>query len=107
MRALVLLLAPTAPHIAEELWHRLGYEESVHLQSWPEWSEELAAEETVTLVLQINGKVRERMEVPAGISETEAVEIAWSNPRLHNYLDGKRIVKQIFVPDRLLNFVVR
>ena len=107
IRTLVLLLAPSAPHLTEELWHRMGGEGSVHVQSWPEWSDELAAEEVITLVVQINGKVRDRFEAPAGIGEEEAVEKALSSPRLEKYLAGKEIVKVIFVEDQLVNIVVR
>jgi leucyl-tRNA synthetase len=107
LRALLLMLAPTTPHLAEELWHRLGNSASVHLQAWPSWDESLAADETVTLVVQINGKLRDRMETPAGISEDEARHLALTNPRLAKYLDGKQIVKVIFAEGRLLNVVVR
>jgi len=107
IRTLVLLLAPSAPHLSEELWRRVGGEGSVHVQSWPEWSDELAAEEVITLVVQINGKVRDRFEAPAGTGEEEVVEKALSSPRLEKYLAGKEIVKVIFVKDRLVNIVVR
>ncbi len=107
IRTLLLMLAPTTPHLAEELWHRLGNTESVHVQAWPAWDEDLATDEVITLVVQINGKLRDRMEVPNGIAEEEARTLALANPRLSKYLDGNQIVKVIFAEGRLLNIVVR
>jgi leucyl-tRNA synthetase len=107
VRTLILLLAPSAPHMTEELWHQIGGQESVHVQAWPEWSDELAAEDVVMLVVQINGKVRDKFEAPAGIEEKEAIEQALGSPRLEKYLDGKDIVKVIFVEGRLVNIVVK
>ena len=71
-KSLIIMIAPTAPHLAEELWHRLGHKESVHNQSWPKWDEALAKEEEITLVVQVNGKLRDRPTVPASITEEEA-----------------------------------
>ena len=104
---LLLLMAPFTPHIAEELWHRIGKQESIHLQSWPEWDEEVAAEEMITLVLQVNGKVRDRVQVPVGISEDEARRLALSSEGVQRHVQGKEIVKVIVVPDRLVNVVAR
>ena len=70
--ALVLMIAPSAPHLAEELWHRLGHDQSVHLQSWPTYDEALTVDSMVTLVIQVNGKVRDKIEVAASIDEAEA-----------------------------------
>jgi len=107
VRSLVLMLAPSVPHLAEELWHRMGKVESVHVQAWPVWSEELAADETVTLIVQINGKLRDRLAVPAGVSEAAAKEAALSNPRIQKYLGDKEVVKVVFAEGRLINIVVR
>ncbi len=106
LETLVLLLAPGAPHIAEELWERLGKPYSVHLQAWPTYDPALAAEETVELVVQVNGRVRDRVVVPVDISEEEAVARARQAERVQSYLEGKRIERVIFVPGRLVNFVV-
>src|SRR5690606_16221952 len=76
MRTLVLLLAPSTPYLAEELWERLGQPYSVHQQSWPQYDPELAAAEMIELVVQVNGKVRDRLEVPADITEERAIELA-------------------------------
>jgi leucyl-tRNA synthetase len=104
---LLLLLAPTAPHLAEELWQRTGHEYSVHNQHWPQWDEELAREEEITLVVQINGKLRDRIIVPASITEAEAKEKVMESSRVQAHLEGKEILKTIYVPGNLVNMVVR
>jgi len=107
VETLLLLLAPFAPHIAEELWHRIGHEESVHLQPWPEWDEEVAAEETITLIVQVNGRVRDRIEVPAGIDDAEAERLARESESVQRHTEGQEIVKVIVVPGRLVNVVAK
>jgi len=104
--SLVLLLAPTAPHLAEELWARTGHTYSVHDQPWPQWKEELVYEEQITLVIQVNGKLRDRITVPASIGEEEARELALGRERIKGYLQGKEVRKAIYVPGRLINVVV-
>ena len=104
IRALLLMLAPTAPHLSEELWAAKGYEYSIHNQSFPQWDEALAAEEEVTLVVQVNGKVRDRVTVSAGITEEEAKEVALSSDRIRAFMkNGPR--KVVYVPGRLVNIV--
>ncbi len=107
IKTLLLLLAPTAPHISEELWQKIGYEYSIHNQSWPQWDKELARDEEITLVVQVNGKLRDRITVPASISEDEAKKLVVERPRIKPYLDGKKILNIIYVPGRLVNFVVK
>ncbi len=104
---LLRLLAPTAPHLAEELWQRTGHDYSIHNQSWPQWDEELAKDEEITLVVQVNGKLRDRIVVSASITEAEARQKALESQRVKGHLEGKDIVNIIYVPARLLNFVVR
>ena len=104
---LLKLLAPTVPHLTEELWQRTGHEYSIHNQSWPQWNEELARDEQITLVVQVNGKLRDRTIVPMSITETEAREIALGREKVKAYLEGKNIIKVIYVPGRLINLVVR
>ena len=70
------MLAPTAPHLAEELWQQIGHHYSIHNQRWPEWDEALAKEEEITLVVQVNGKLRDRISVPVSITEDEAKKLA-------------------------------
>jgi leucyl-tRNA synthetase len=107
MRTLLQLLAPTAPHLAEELWQRLGYEYSIHNQRWPEWDEAVAKDEEVTLVVQVNGKLRDRITVPVSVTEAEARELARGSKKVQLHLQGKVVLKEIYVPGRLVNFVVK
>jgi leucyl-tRNA synthetase len=104
---LLLLMAPSFPHISEELWARIGQPYSIHHQAWPTWDEELAAEETITIVVQVNGKVRDRFDAPADISAEEAKAQALATPGAEKYLDGKQPLKVIYVPGRLVNIVVK
>ncbi|HOQ97984.1 MAG TPA: leucine--tRNA ligase [Anaerolineae bacterium] len=104
---LALLLAPITPHLAEELWARLGEPYSVHQQPWPAWREDLAADEVITLIVQINGKVRARLEVPAEISEADAKALAVASDGAKRHIDGKTIKDVIYVPGKLVNIVVR
>ncbi len=88
---LLKLLAPTAPHTTEELWHLTQHSGSIHNQSWPKWDEALAKEEEITLIVQVNGKLRDRINVPASISEAEAKKIAGESPKVKAYIEGKEI----------------
>ncbi|HHS98326.1 MAG TPA: leucine--tRNA ligase [Chloroflexi bacterium] len=106
IETLLLLLAPCCPHIAEELWVRTGRPYSIHQQPWPEYDPALTVEEVVTLVVQVNGKVRARIEVPADITEEAAKEAALAEPNVQRHIDGKEIRKIVYVPGRLVNIVV-
>jgi leucyl-tRNA synthetase len=99
------MIQPYAPHIAEELWERLG-NERLWEQPWPVADESLLQRETFELVIQVNGKVRDRVEVPAGLAEDELVERAKASPRIQAQLDGTEIRQVIVVPGKLVNFVV-
>jgi len=107
VRTLLLLLAPSVPHMAEELWQQLGYTYSIHNQSWPRWDRELASDEEITLVIQVNGKLRDKLSVPADISEQAATQMAFEQERIKGYIEGKTIVNTIYVPGRLLNIVLK
>jgi leucyl-tRNA synthetase len=107
IKTLLLLLAPSAPHITEELWSRTGRPFSVHNQPWPEFSLELAKEEEITLVVQVNGKVRERLTVPASITEDEAKKLVLANERVKSFTQGKEPANIVYVPGRLINLVVK
>ena len=102
----LLMLAPIAPHLAEELWERHGREYSVHQQAFPTWDDKLAAEEEVTLVVQVNGKVRDRITVAANIAEDDARTLALGSPRIQSHTDGKAVKNVVYVPGRLVNVVV-
>ncbi len=100
------LLAPFAPHMSEELWHELGNKGSIHTSEWPLWEEKLLVRDTVTIVVQVNGKVRAQLEVTADADEAKVTELAKANERVQAYLDGQTIKKVIFVPGKLISFVV-
>ncbi len=102
----LLILAPFAPHLAEELWQQLGKKKSVFLEKWPRYKESLISEGKAILVIQINGKVRARMEIKIGLSKEEAEKMALAEPRIKEWLAGKQIKKTIFVPDKILNIVI-
>jgi leucyl-tRNA synthetase len=104
---LVVMLAPIAPYIAEELWHLHGHSESVHLQKWPAYDDALTIDEVVTVVVQVNGKVRDRLEVPRGEEEESVKEQALASQRVQPHLQGREVVKVIVVPDKLVNIVAR
>ena len=104
---LLLLLAPTAPHLTEELWQQTGHDYSIHNQSWPVWDEELAREEELTLIVQVNGKLRDRITVPVSITEDEAKKAALDSQRVKSYIGSKEVLKTIYVPGKLVNLVVK
>ena len=103
--AMLVLLAPCAPHITEELWERRGKPYSIHQQPLPAWDDALAADEEITLVVQVNGKVRDRLTVPAGISEIDAKAAALASPKVQAQLGGKPPRQVVYVPGRLVNVV--
>jgi leucyl-tRNA synthetase len=116
LKTLLLILAPFAPHISEELWQshfarvrksNFEIKDSVHGQSWPKYDSQLAKEETITLVIQINGRVRDKIEVAADISEEKAKELALSQEKIKKWIYKEKIEKVIFVPGKLINIVVK
>ena len=106
VRTFVLLLAPLAPHHAEEMWALLGLPYSVHVQEWPSWDESLITEEEITLIVQVNGKLRDRIEAPVDVSEDMAKELALTSLKVRPHIEGREIRKSIYVPGKLINFVV-
>ena len=105
VRVLLKLLNPLAPHACEEMWERLGEKGMLADAGWPEFDSALAAEPMIVLVVQVAGKLRDRLDVNAGLSEQEAVKAAFSSPKVHAALDGREPSKVIYVPDRLINLV--
>ncbi|MGM0471873.1 MAG: leucine--tRNA ligase [Bacillota bacterium] len=107
IKVTTLLLAPFAPHITDEIWTKLGYEESIHLHDWPEYDQEALKKDEVTIVVQVNGKVRDRVEVAADISEEELKEVVLVQDKIQDYLADQELVKTIVVPQKLVNLVIQ
>jgi len=103
---LLVMLAPYAPHLAEELWAALGHERSIFTAAWPTYDERLAAAGDVEIVVQVNGKVRGRLTVSRGASEAQVVALALKDESVRKFLNGQPVRKTVYVQDRLLNFVV-
>jgi leucyl-tRNA synthetase len=104
--SLIRLMAPVTPHLCEEAWHQLGGEGSIHDQPWPQWDENLAKASKITLVVQINGKVRDKIEVDEAASEEELKQIALASAKVKELIAGKSVAKVIVVPKRLVNLLV-
>jgi leucyl-tRNA synthetase len=100
------MMAPVSPHIAEELWEKAGYDYSIHNQAWPEVDEAATKEEEITLIVQVNGKLRDRLVMPVDVSEADAKAAALSSENVIAFLEGKEPRKVIYVPGRLVNIVV-
>lgn len=107
IEAMLMLFAPFAPHVTEELWSQLGYEKSIHVQGWPVLDESLLAEEMANVVIQVNGKLRDEVVVPADIDEQKLEDLARGQEKITPYLEEGEVVKVIVVPGRLVNFVVK
>jgi len=104
---LLQILAPLAPHLSEELWEKLGNKDSIFKSAWPQYDPELIKDDNFNLAVSVNGKLRATILVEAGITEAEAVKLGQSNEIIKKWLDGKEIVKIVFVSGRLLNIVVK
>jgi leucyl-tRNA synthetase len=102
----VLLLSPFAPHLSEELWHRLGHNETLAYEEWPEVNEEYLQREVVEMAVQVNGTVRGTIEVEADAAEDDVLAAARAEDNVARYLDDKSIQREIYVPGRIVNFVV-
>jgi leucyl-tRNA synthetase len=106
LELLTLMLAPMTPHLAEELWEMLGHTGGLWTVKWPAFNAELAKEDEVEIVVQVNGRVRGKLVVAAGLSEAGVVAKAMADPAVAYHLGGKTVVKQIVVPNKLVNLVV-
>jgi leucyl-tRNA synthetase len=102
----IRMMAPVTPHIAEELWAQLGKPYSVHTQQWPAVDDAATKEEEITLVVQVNGKVRDRITVPADINQEDAQSAALASEAVQRYLEGKQPRQVIVVPKKLVNIVI-
>jgi len=107
VESLLQVLAPFAPHITEELWHQIGHTETIHVDTWPKWDSAYLVQDEVTIVVQVNGKVRAKLVTSKDISETDAKEQAQNEENVRKYIEQKEIVKIVYVPGRLVNIVVR
>ncbi len=103
---LLKLLAPMAPHITEELWFRLGHKKSIFEESWPKYDPKLVKEEKITLVIQINGKVRDKVEVEAALTEEQAKKLTLTREKVKKWIQGKKIKKIVFIKGKLINIVI-
>jgi leucyl-tRNA synthetase len=103
---LILLIAPSAPHLAEELWSQTGHQRSVHLEAWPEYDADLARDDVVTLIVQVDGKLRDKLAIAPGLPEEDAVRLAMQSPRIVSAIGARGVRRTIYRADRLLNFVL-
>ena len=103
----VKMLAPIAPHIGEELWQKLGHDETITYQPWPTYNETLLVDSEVEIVVQVNGKVRAKLTIPKELSKEEMQELALENENVKMAIDGKEIKKVIAVPQKLVNIVAK
>jgi len=103
---LLILLAPFAPHITEEIWREIGQKGSIHNKEWPNYNENLVKNKTITLIVQINGRVRDKIEVSLDISEEEARILTLASEKVKKWVDKKEIKRVIFVPGKLINIVI-
>jgi leucyl-tRNA synthetase len=106
IKKVILLLSPFAPHVAEELWGEVGEDRSIFNGSWPSWDEDIAREEEIELVIQINGKLRGKVMIPAGLDDKAIKEKAFSESKIKEHLKDKPLKKVIVVKGRLVNIVV-
>ncbi|SHJ35867.1 leucyl-tRNA synthetase [Geosporobacter subterraneus DSM 17957] len=107
MRVFLLLLSPVAPHIAEELWMKLGFEGMIHQQSWPKWDDAKTIEKMIEIAVQINGKVRGKIVIPSDGTQEDARKLMEADEKIFEFIEGKKIVKEIYVPGRIYNIVVQ
>ncbi|MDE5715592.1 MAG: leucine--tRNA ligase [Anaeroplasmataceae bacterium] len=107
MEGFVKLLYPICPHLGEELWQMLGYQDTITFAAWPVYDEDKLVNEMVNLVIQVNGKLRDKLEVMPTLSQEEIIQLALASDRIKPYIEGHEIVKTIVVPKRLVNIVVK
>ncbi|MFA6376622.1 MAG: leucine--tRNA ligase [Candidatus Paceibacterota bacterium] len=106
LERMVLLLSVFAPHIGEELWQKIGHNNSVFKHPWPQPDQNLLKKDIIELIVQINGKMRDKISVPAGVEEEDVVKLAKSSPLVRQWIDNKPVKKAVYVKGRLINFVV-
>ena len=107
MEAFLKILAPFAPHLAEELWLKLGHKTSIHKEKWPKYDENLIKENLVSIIVQVNGRVRSTMKVVADSDEEHVREMAQADSNVKKHLEGKEIKKVIYIPGKIINYVIK
>jgi len=107
VKNLIIMLSPMVPHFSEELWEKSGFKPSIFGYGWPEFREELTVEDEIEFVIQISGKIRDRIKAPLNVTQQEIEKIAFESNKIKEWLDGREIIKKIFVPNKLLNIVVK
>tara|TARA_Y100000766_G_scaffold249746_1_gene232359 strand:- start:340 stop:1044 length:705 start_codon:yes stop_codon:yes gene_type:complete len=106
LKTFCILLAPFAPHIAEELWHIIGFKNSVHLENWPLFDSEALKQDSYDLVIQINGKVRDKVNLEIDMDESQIKELTFKRPNVSKWIQDKEIRKIIFVKGKIINIVI-
>jgi len=106
VESLLQLLSPFAPHITEELWHQMGNSDTIHVDHWPAWDNKYLQADNMTIVVQVNGKLRAKLEIAADTSEDEIKQLALVESNVQTFMDNKKPTKVIYVPGRLVNIVV-
>ena len=107
LETFIKLLAPFAPHLTEEIWESLGHDDFLSISAWPEYDEAKTVESTVEIGVQVNGKVRGTIAIPNGCDKEVAFEAAKADEKVASFLEGKTLVKEIYVPNKIVNFVVK
>lgn len=107
LESLLQILAPFAPHITEELWQQMGHEKTIHVDSWPEWNDKYLVTSTLTVVVQVNGKLRAKLTIPAEMSEEDVKAQALAQPNVQTFVGEKQPAKVVYIPGRLVNIVVK
>ena len=104
---MVLLMEPLVTHFAEELWERIGNKDSVFKAKWPEYDEKLCIEDSIEFVVQVSGKIRDKIQAPINISQEEVEKLAFESEKVKEWIKDKEIIKKIFVKNKLLNIVAK
>ena len=106
LESLIQILAPFAPHITEELWHEMGHDDTVHVGHWPKWDEKYLKSDTMTIIVQVNGKLRAKLELPSGMDKQGVEEAALADENVQKFTNNKPPKKMVYVPGKLVNIVV-
>jgi leucyl-tRNA synthetase len=107
LETVVACIAPFAPHMADELWLQLGHHLSVQKDTWPKWEEKFLAQDTITVAVQVNGKLRGEIRVAPDVTEVEAIATAQANDKVKAHIADKQVVNSIYVPGKIVNLVVK